>query len=320
MRLLFQLNAKQGGECFAVKVCTNDAKAADDARRTLAHVGLARDVVEVDPAILACHDALRAKNRAVSIVGKRGECVCDLRLGEDLGGFSTEAHKHLVCVVVMMLVMVVTAGAMLTVLVVMFVVMVLVMVVATGAMLTVLVFVLVFVLVLVMMLMARAMLVVIMLVVMLVVVMLVVVVTAGAMLAMLVMMLVVVLVMMLVMVVMSANGAGILLFKMLHRSGKRVATLDGGKQLLARQLVPVGRDDHGILILLAAKGNGCHHLFGGEPLGVAQHDRARVCDLIAEEFTEVFEIHTALARIYDRNEGGQHELLVCYALYGTDDV
>ena len=74
---LFQHDAKEVAECFLVKVGTDDAKAADDGGRALAHVGLARYVIKVEPsAALTGNNALSAQHRAVFfLVFKGGQCL-----------------------------------------------------------------------------------------------------------------------------------------------------------------------------------------------------------------------------------------------------
>ena len=74
IRASLQCRAEKVGKGLAVKVCADHTKAADDGGAALSHVGLARNVVKVEPAVLAPHDALGAQNRAKGGVGKGGEC------------------------------------------------------------------------------------------------------------------------------------------------------------------------------------------------------------------------------------------------------
>ena len=231
IRASLQLRAKEGGKGLAVKVGTDHAKAADDAGSTLTHVGLARNIVEVEPSALALHDALGTQNGAVNGVGQCGERGMKPLHGVSFRGFCTVADEHLVGVV-----MVVTVVVMIVVMIV----------TAACAMLVVLVMMLVLVLIMVMMV-----LIVMMLVMIVVVMVIVIAITAAALavLAMLVMMLVLVLIVMMMLVMMVMMRVR----KLLLGGFERVAVLDGVAQLLARKGVPIGGHDHGVRVLRAAK-------------------------------------------------------------------
>ena len=80
-------------ETVLVDLCTDDAKAADNAGRAGAHVGLTRDIVEVNPRAVKClYDTLCTKDHAVAVaLGKGFEDLFDLFLRILLRGFYTPA-------------------------------------------------------------------------------------------------------------------------------------------------------------------------------------------------------------------------------------
>jgi hypothetical protein len=53
---------------------------------------------------------------------------------------------------------------------------------------------------------------------------------------------------------------------------------------------------------------------------MAEHDAARVLDLVVEELAKVFHIQLALVGIDDGGEGIENDVLSHDALHGTDDV
>ena len=289
----------------------DDAKSADDARTALSYVGLAGNVVKVEPfSVFALHNTLGAQNKAVGLlVIQRGKNLFQFLGAEPLGGLGTAADKDLVGMVVMVMsvLMTVMAGA-----------------VGIVARLIV---------VMVMMLML-------MLVLMLVLVLMVMVAAAIGIITFLivvmVMMLMLMLMLMLVIVVMMAAAIGIvallivmvvMMAMMLCLVGKTlqlllngVAALHSSQELLAVQLIPRGGNDGGGSVVLAQKGNRLGDLFIACALGVGKHNTTCVFDLIVEELAKVLHIHLAFFNVGNCGKAVEENLLGVNFLHRLDDV
>jgi len=70
---LRQLNPEKLGQREQIQLGTYNTETTDNCGSSASYVGLAGNVVKVEPALLAPHDTLGAQNRAVDGVGKRGE-------------------------------------------------------------------------------------------------------------------------------------------------------------------------------------------------------------------------------------------------------
>lgn len=251
--LVIVCDTEQLGDFVLVDMRADDTQASDDARGAVAYVCLTGDIVEVDPlTVLTCDDTLGAQNDAIlNGVLKLVQAGSDLLFGELLGGFTAEALKHFVGMVMVVMpfvmVVVVMAAASTAFAVVMIVVM----------FMFVIIIVIVFMIMLVMMLV-------------LMFIMLMIVATAGAVLAVLVMVIMVVMVMilmfvvvMLVFVLMIMASAGailavlmmmvmmVLVCQALQLRFDGVLALHGFQQLCAGELSPRGDDDGGGLVVLA---------------------------------------------------------------------
>ena len=206
---LVQCYAEQRGQGIYLQPGADDAQPTDDSRSTRADVGLAGNVVKVNPAFACavggCHNALGAQNGAVlALITQGGQHTFQRRAVKADGRLGTAAYEHLVGIVVMVMVS-------------------LVVVVAAAAAALVLILILILILIPVMMVMMLMLIVVILIFVMMVVML---------MLIMVILILVVMVVMlMLVLIVLLGGKAGQLCLQ-------RVAALHCLAQLVAGQLVP----------------------------------------------------------------------------------
>ena len=98
---------------------------------------------------------------------------------------------------------------------------------------------------------------------------------------------------------------------------QRIFSLDGGKQLLPGEHVPIGRDDGRRSMFFEQRDRLCD--LCGIPR-MRKHDAARILHLIEEKLAEIFKIHPALIGIHDGAEGVELRPLYARALYGADDV
>ena len=90
----------------AVKPRADHAKLADDVGCAVANFFFARNVVEVDPApVLRLNDAFRAEHHAVFAGHKLVESILSRGLGEAVRRLGAPAHKDLVGVVTVVVVM-----------------------------------------------------------------------------------------------------------------------------------------------------------------------------------------------------------------------
>ena len=198
--------------------------------------------------------------------------------------------------------------------------MMLTVVVVVVMMLTVVVVVVMMLTVVVVMMLTVVVIVVTMLtVVVIVVMMLTVVVVVVTMLAVVVVV-VTMLTVVVVVVMMAANGAGLLPLQALQLGGQGVATLHSCQQLLTRKLLPIGGNDHGILVVGAEQLHRLGDLFLGQMPRMGKDDGAGVLYLIVEEFPKVFHIHFALGGVYYGDKGGKLQAVRAHILHGTDHV
>ena len=222
---MISLQAEELTDAAFIQLGADDAQAAHNIGSTVADIQLAGDEVEVDPLTVGTsHDALGTQNDAVLAGIQLLQNGADLLSGVLLGSLTAPGGEDLVGVVVMMVMVMATAGAVLTMLVM--VVMLVVVIVTAAALLAMLVVVMMLV---VMVVAAAALLA--MLVVM-VMMLMVVIVTAAALLAMLVM------VVMLMVMVVAAAAMLLMLMVMLLLGGlhvlfQGVLALEGGDELLA---------------------------------------------------------------------------------------
>ena len=177
-------------ETVLVDLRTDHAKASDDAGRAGANVGLTRNIVKVNPrTVKGLYDTLRTEDHAVVVAFGNGfENLFDVFFCKLLRGFYTPAREKLVGVVVMMVVIVTSAGAVFAMLMVMmFMMLMLVIVTSAGAVFAMLMVMMLMMLMLVIMASALAVLAVFM-VMMFMMLMLVIMTAALAVLAMLMVM------------------------------------------------------------------------------------------------------------------------------------
>ena len=296
-----------------VDLGADDAQAAHDVGRAVAHIDLAGDIVKVDPlAVLPGHDALGTEDRAEDAAVELAQDVLDLVQGVFFRGLHAPAGKDLVGVVMMVMMMFV-------------VVLVVIMVMAAAAMVVV-------VMVIVIVVMMMVMLVIMVLVIVLVVVM---VMIAAVLMIMVVfmfmfmLMLVVVMMMLVVMVVAAAAVVVIVLLFGLRRSLggqlgqlglEGVLLLHGLQDLLAGELLPGGGDDGGHLVVFPQESHHVPELFVLHPRRAAEDDGAGVLDLVVEELTEVLHIHFALGGVGHGGEAVEDGVLHLQVFDGPDDV
>ena len=278
------------------------------------------NVVKVQPLAVAAGDnAFGAKHCAELAAVQLCKDSMQTLLREGSGGFDSPAGENLVGMV-MMIVMIVTAGAVLTMLVMMLVVMV----VAAAALMTMLVLVVMVVtagalvivmLVMVMTAMLGHMAVVVIMAALVAVVMtaalvlmMMIVITTALMTMLMIMMAAAALVIMIVFVVMTAafvvmvvmmvvaaaGGADFLCHEI---GGKGVALLHGSEKLGAGELIPGSSDDGSIHIIAAQKSHGSGKLVLSGLLGTAENDGSGMGDLILVELAEVLEINLALGGV-----------------------
>ena len=255
-----------------------------------------------------CDIALRAQDDAIGIrVLERFQDAFDLGLREFLMRFLAPADENLVGVmaVVVMVMMVVR----------MLVLILVVMMVMAGAVRVVALLILVVIMVVMVMLMPVFLIVVIVMMVMrmrmfiLIFLIVVVVMVAGAVRIVAL----VVLVMVMMMVVR-------LFFELCKLDGDGAALLHGLHQLLAGELRPRGRDDHGVLVVLADHGDALVELFFLHAVGAAEDDGVGRLDLVVVELAEVLHIHLALRRVRHGHEITKLHVVGRNLAHGADDV
>ena len=93
-----------------------------------------------------------------------------------------------------------------------------------------------------------------------------------------------------------------LLFKSFNLRLKCIRSLDSVKKLCACQLIPVGRNDNGVGIVLLYKRNALIDLFLAKELCMAEDDASRILYLIVKELAKILHVHLALFGV---NHGGK---------------
>ena len=199
----------------------------------------------------------------------------------------------------------VVAVVMMMVVMLMLVVLVIVVMVVAGALRVVALVVIIVVMMMVMMLMLVLVLilvvVMVMMVLMLILVIVVVMVVAGA--VRIVALVVIVVIMMMVLVRLLFE------FLELHRNGGLL--LHGGHQLLAGELVPRGRDEHGVGVVVADELDALVELLLRNILRAREDDRVGGFDLVIVEFAEVLHIHLALRRVGHGHKVSERHIVGC---------
>ena len=130
----------------------------------------------------------------------------------------------------------------------------------------------------------------------------------------------VVMMVVLVVVMMTADGAGSFCLQTCKLGLKGICLFHCGKNLRTRQLFPIGGDDDGVLIICAYGLDGGVQLFGGKPLNVAENYGACTRQLVAEELTEVAQMHQTFCRICNGNKSCNFQPVRGGLAYGADDV
>ena len=137
-------------------------------------------------------------------------------------------------------------------------------------------------------------------VVMMLVLVVIVVMIVVVMMLMLVIIVVVMIVMVMMLVLVIVIVVMMLFLDFLHhllREG--MAFLHRREHLCASQLVPRRGEDARLVVVLAQQRHRRLELFSRYVLGAAEDDRARMLDLIEEEFTEILDVHLALGHVRD---------------------
>lgn len=258
----------------------DDAELAGDVGAAVSYVGLARNIVEVDPvAVFAGNDALGAEDHAEVAAVELFEGSLDRSLGERLRGLKANGIEDFVSVVMTLMVVVVMIMLVLVVMVVLMIVFVVV--------------VMMFVLIVIVVMMLMVMLVIIVFMLML---MIMVVAAAGAVRAVVMMV-----VMFMFFCFEECSGHVV--------CGERV--LDRFSDLCAGELLPRGGDDLGVVVDLADQLDRGVELALGDVAGTGQDDGAGILDLVLVELLEVLQVDLALAGVDDGN---------CAADLGTLDL
>ena len=269
------LHPESLSKLFLVERGADHAQFARNIGSTRAYIRLAGNIVKVYPlAVRTLYDTLRTKDRSEIIrFGKTVEDRLYLIGRILLRGIHAPACEHLVRMMMVVMTVVVPAAA---VVVVMMFVLIVIMIV-----------VMVMVVMAVIMIVVTAIVMIVVMMFMLVVIVIFIMVVAAA---------VIVIMMMLVLaVMMSALGAYFLLRKELLR--KMIAVLHGLEDLLSVELVPRGRNNDSLSVMLTDKRKRSVELFGSDRGSSAENYRSGVLDLVVVEFTEVFHIDAALGRI-----------------------
>ena len=259
------------------------------------------DVVELQPAVLAVHDALGPENLAVLAGVQLLQDVLDALGGEGLGGLHAPGGEDLVGVVMVVMVVAAAVGivALVAVMVVVMVVLVL------FVLMVVVVMMLVVILVVIVMMVAGAVGIV------------------ALILVMVVMMVMLVLVLVMMMVVMVLGLLGLMLGT--HLGQELVGEghlLDGPEDGLTVQLVPGGGDDGGIGVLLPQHGHGGLELLLRQLLGPGEDDGAGGLDLVIVELAEVLHVDLHLGGVRHGDEAVELQLGILGGgiLHRHDDV
>ena len=102
--------------------------------------------------------------------------------------------------------------------------------------------------------------------------------------------------------------------------GDGAALLHGLHQLLAGELRPRRRDDHGVLVVLADHGDALVELFFLHVVSAAEDDGVGRLDLVVVELAEVLHIHLALRRVRHGHKVAQLHVVRRDLAHGADDV
>ena len=286
--------AEELRDSFLIQLRADDADAAGDHCAAVTDVRLAGHVVEVDPLLTlgVGHIALGPQDDAVGLrILQRLQDVLDLSLGELLVRLLAPADEDLVgvmAVVMVMMVVMLVFGLVVIVMVMMAAaVRIVALVIVVMVVVVMMVLVLILVIIVVMMVMAAALRIVAFLVV------------------------IVIMVMMMVMR---------FFLELRKLDGDGAALLHGLHQLLAGELRPWRRDDHGVLVVLADHGDALVELFFLHAVSAAEDDGVGCLDLVVVELAEVLHIHLALRRIRHSHKVAQLHIVRRDLAHGADDV
>ena len=111
-----------------------------------------------------------------------------------------------------------------------------------------------------------------------------------------------------------------LFFELCKLDGDGAALLHGLHQLLAGQLRPRGRNDHGVLVVFADHVDALVELFLRHAVGAAEDDGVGRLDLVIVELAEVLHIHLALRRVRHGHKVAQLHVVRRDLAHGADDV
>ena len=111
-----------------------------------------------------------------------------------------------------------------------------------------------------------------------------------------------------------------LFFELCKLDGDGAALLHGLHQLLAGQLCPRGRDNHGVFVVLADHRDALVELLLLHAVGAAEDDGVGRLNLVVIELAEVFHIHPALRRVRHGHEIAELHVVGRDLAHGADDV
>ena len=111
-----------------------------------------------------------------------------------------------------------------------------------------------------------------------------------------------------------------LFFELCKLDGDGAALLHRLHQLLAGQLRPRGRNDHGVLVVFADHVDALVKLFLRHAVGAAEDDGVGRLDLVIVELAEVLHIHLALRRVRHGHEIAELHVVGRDLAHGADDV
>ena len=182
--------------------------------------------------------------------------------------------------------------------------------------------------VIVMMLVLVVLIVIVMMLVLVMRIVIVMMVAALAVLIVVVMMLVLVMLVVIVMMVAALVVVVIVVVMVLghhrrqHVLGKAVVILHRREDRLAADVIPRGRDDARLRVVLAQQRDDGLQLLLAHALRAAEQNRAGVFNLVEEELAEVLDVHAALARIRDGHKAAHLGLrdVLFHALDRADHV
>ena len=111
-----------------------------------------------------------------------------------------------------------------------------------------------------------------------------------------------------------------LFFELCKLDGDGAALLHRLHQLLAGQLRPRGRNDHGVLVVFADHVDALIELFLRHAVGAAEDDGVGRLDLVIVELAKVLHIHLALHRVRHGHEIAELHVVGRDLAHGADDV